>query len=90
MSLVTQSLDGDRNAGENATECALTNLIHDLRTPLVAVRGYARMLLEERAGGVLNSTQREYLNIVLENTNQVIRMLNDAEHLGRRKINEST
>lgn len=53
-------------------------LIHELRTPLVVVRGYAKMLLEERAGP-LNNTQREYLNIMVDNADRVVRLLRDLE-----------
>jgi signal transduction histidine kinase len=54
--------------------------VHDLRTPLVAVRGYTRMVLEERAGP-LNGTQREYMTIVAENTAKVIALLSDLQRL---------
>jgi len=53
------------------------NLAHDLRTPFVSIRGYTRMLLEERVGPI-NSTQREYLTIVAENTDKAIRRLNEV------------
>jgi signal transduction histidine kinase len=58
----------------------MADLIHDIRTPLVAVRGYAKMMLEERAGSV-NPTQREYLGIVVENTNRTVQLLKDLAHL---------
>ena len=38
------------------------------------------MLLEER-DGPLNPTQREYLAIVVDNANRVIRLINDLEQL---------
>jgi signal transduction histidine kinase len=58
----------------------IAGLIHDVRTPLVAVRGYAKMMLEERAG-TLTSTQREYLNIMIENTNRTIPLLKELSEL---------
>ena len=58
----------------------IAGLIHDVRTPLVAVRGYAKMMLEERAG-TLTSTQREYLTIMLENTNRTIPLLKELSDL---------
>jgi signal transduction histidine kinase len=54
----------------------ISDYLHDLRSPLVALRGYSRMVLEERAGS-LNSAQKEYLGIVVENTNRVVRVLNE-------------
>jgi signal transduction histidine kinase len=47
------------------------NVAHELRTPLAAIRGYSRMILDGR-GGEINSTQKEYLRIVTENTNRLI------------------
>lgn len=47
------------------------NVAHELRTPLAAVRGYTRMILDGR-GGEVNTTQRDYLRIVTENTNRLI------------------
>ena len=55
---------------------AIASLAHDLRTPFVSIRGYTRMILEERVGPI-NSTQREYLTIVAENTDKAIRLLNE-------------
>ena len=47
------------------------NVAHELRTPLAAIRGYARMILDGR-GGEINPTQREYLRVVTDNTNRLI------------------
>ena len=62
----------------------IANLAHDLRTPFVSIRGYTKMMLEERAGPI-NSTQREYLTIVAENTNRVIQLLNDLLQLATKQ-----
>src|SRR5262249_36871299 len=50
------------------------NVAHDLRTPMAAIRGYARMVLDGRAGEV-NDTQKEYLRIIAENTNRLISLV---------------
>jgi signal transduction histidine kinase len=47
------------------------NVAHDLRTPLAAIRGYTRMILDGR-GGEVNDVQKEYLRIVTDNTNRLI------------------
>jgi signal transduction histidine kinase len=47
------------------------NIAHELRTPLAAIRGYTRMILDGR-GGEINPTQREYLRVVTDNTNRLI------------------
>src|SRR3989454_3607648 len=57
-----------------------SNIAHDLRTPLGAIRGYARMILDGRAGDT-NDKQREYLRIITENTNRVINIANWMSHV---------
>jgi len=57
----------------------ISNLAHEFRTPLVAVRGYTRMLLEERAGNI-NPTQREYLSTVADNATRLVNLLNNLLH----------
>jgi signal transduction histidine kinase len=57
----------------------LSNVAHDLRGPLFAARGYANLLLEERAGTV-TVTQKNYLKSVVENINKlssIVGMLHD-------------
>jgi signal transduction histidine kinase len=54
----------------------IADSIHTIRTPLVAVQGYTRMILEQRVGP-LNATQQEYLQIVLENAHRMIQALNE-------------
>ncbi len=56
----------------------IANFIHELRTPLVAIRGYCKMLLEGRAGPI-NETQKEYLANVSKNANRVVSSLEDLE-----------
>jgi signal transduction histidine kinase len=67
-------------AGIGVHSQILTGLLHDLRTPIVAIRGYARMLLEERAGP-LNQKQRSYLSTVAENAGKLIGLANDLDLL---------
>jgi signal transduction histidine kinase len=47
------------------------NVAHELRTPLAAIRGYVRMILDGR-GGEVNDTQRGYLRSVCDNTDRLI------------------
>ena len=48
----------------------LSRLIHDFRGPLFAARGYAKLIVDQRAGSVTD-TQREYLNQIIENTSKL-------------------
>ena len=52
-----------------------SNVAHEMRTPLAAVRGYSRMVLEGDAGDLI-PTQREYLEIAIDNTNKLIHLVN--------------
>jgi signal transduction histidine kinase len=56
------------------------NVAHELRTPLAAIRGYTRMIVDGRSGEV-NDTQREYLRIVTENTNRLITLVGWMSYL---------
>lgn len=56
------------------------NVAHELRTPLATVRGYTRMILDGRAGDI-PQTQRDYLNIVSENSNRLINLVNWMSHV---------
>jgi signal transduction histidine kinase len=51
------------------------NVAHELRTPLAAVRGYTRMILDGRAGEITHH-QREYLEIVTLSTDRLVHLIN--------------
>jgi signal transduction histidine kinase len=53
----------------------MSNAIHELRTPLVAIRGYSKLILEEQTGPI-NDKQREFLQAVLANANRLVDVLN--------------
>lgn len=59
----------------------LANVAHEIRTPLSAIRGYARMLVDGRAGPV-NPRQSEFLNAINENTNKLIHLVNWMTRIG--------
>lgn len=63
------------------------NVSHELRTPLTFVKGYVEYLLEGY-GGPLNDGQREALDIVLDRSNAIIRMVNDIVSLKRAEMQE--
>jgi len=52
--------------------------IHEIRTPMVAIRGYVNLILEGHAGA-LSETQRKYLTIVAENTERVLQAIKKLE-----------
>jgi hypothetical protein len=54
----------------------ISDSLHNLRTPLVSLQGYTRIVLEERVGP-LNALQREYLQIVMDSTHRIVGLLNE-------------
>ncbi|RLC82206.1 MAG: hypothetical protein DRI81_00450 [Chloroflexi bacterium] len=52
------------------------NISHELRTPLTFVKGYVELLLTGEAGS-LSDKQAEYLNIVIDKTNAITRLVSD-------------
>ncbi len=67
----------------------VSNVTHELRAPLVAMRGYIKTVLGERAGPI-NETQGAYLGIVLDNTNKLVNLINWAGKLLNRNEEELT
>jgi signal transduction histidine kinase len=49
----------------------MANVNHALRTPLVAIRGYTRLLLEDGAS-TLTADQRQYLEVVSRNAERLV------------------
>lgn len=54
----------------------LSTVSHELRTPLTAIKGYTQLLIDGRAGP-LTDMQVECLEVIAENTEIVIRRVND-------------
>lgn len=57
----------------------LQNVSHELKTPLVSIRGYGE-LLRYRFGSNLNETQREFLDIIIRNADHLNRVIEDLVH----------
>jgi len=54
----------------------LSTVSHELRTPLTAIKGYVQLMRDGQAGS-LTPLQVECLNVITENTERVIRRVND-------------
>lgn len=54
----------------------VSTVSHELRTPLTAIKGYAQLMRDERAGP-LTPLQVECLDVITENVEKVIRRVND-------------
>ncbi|UCF66280.1 MAG: PAS domain-containing sensor histidine kinase [Acidobacteriota bacterium] len=60
----------------------LSNVAHELQTPLVSIRGYAQMVLEGRLGRV-NDEQREGLGKILRGVDRMSEMIGNLLALAR-------
>jgi signal transduction histidine kinase len=70
----------DQNRGE-----VLNAIGHDIKIPLTAIVGYTELLDDETAGP-LNAPQREYVVGIEENSQRVIRLLEDLLDLTRMEV----
>lgn len=67
---------------EQARKNVLSNVSHDLRTPITAIRGYAEMILS--SGDRLTDTQKEnYLRNIIRRSEQMERIISDIVELTR-------
>lgn len=58
----------------------ISNLSHDLRSPLTSIKGYAQALMD---GTIENDNQEKYLKIILEESDRLSKMTNDILDLSR-------
>ena len=70
-------------AGDNALKQAITNVAHDLRTPLTTINGYLELLEKEPQSAV---TQR-YLAIIIERTNAMNQLTEALFQYSLAKVN---
>ena len=67
-------------------------IVHELRNPLTAIRGYSDLLLQETAGA-LSDTQTSFVRMIHANSNkmaELITMLSDISRLNEGRLNFST
>lgn len=77
MDMEIQRSDQLRENTERARQEWITNITHDLKTPLSPVKGYAELL----ADGVTTESQtvQEYGSIILKNVDHVEKLINDLK-----------
>ncbi len=63
----------------------VSTVSHELRTPLTAIKGYVQLLMDQRAGP-LTPVQEECLQVIAENTEKVIRRVNDILFLQESRV----
>lgn len=65
----------------------LSNVSHELKTPMVAVKGYTSLVLKGKAGP-LASLQKEYLEIALRNIHKQLDLIDDLLDFSKLETNE--
>ena len=74
-----------KDAAERASRAKsgfLSNMSHEMRTPLNSIMGFTRLLESERFGD-LNQRQRDYIAYILRASNHMLHLVNDLLDLRR-------
>jgi len=72
---------------DNMKNDFVNSVSHELRSPLTAIKGFVDFLLKEVAGPV-NEQQREYLNIVNNNTSRLNNFINNVLDVAKMEANK--
>jgi signal transduction histidine kinase len=72
---------GERDQLDRMKDEFVLTASHELRSPLTSVQGFAELLLLERER--LSPTQAETVEVILDNTRHLVRLLNDLLDLAR-------
>jgi signal transduction histidine kinase len=72
---------GERDQLETMKDEFVLTASHELRSPLTSVQGFAELLMLER--DKLSSKQADTVEIILDNTRHLVRLLNDLLDLAR-------
>ena len=59
----------------------MANVSHELRTPLTSIKGYSEILLAESQPNL--ETTHSFLQVILKNTNHMVKMVEDLLQLAR-------
>ena len=74
--------------GEVARKNVLSNVSHDLRTPITAIRGYAELLLNAQ-DNFTPEQRNSYLNNIVRRSEQMERIVSDIMELTRMESSDS-
>jgi signal transduction histidine kinase len=81
MAAELQRRAGERDQLETMKDEFVLTASHELRSPLTSVQGFAELLMLER--DKLSPKQAETVEIILDNTRHLVRLLNDLLDLAR-------
>lgn len=66
----------------------ISNITHELFTPMTSIKGFAELLRDETMGNI-NNEQKKSLEIILRNSDRLIRLIKellDAAHIEKNKL----
>jgi signal transduction histidine kinase len=63
----------------------LSNVSHELKTPLVSVRGYSELMRDEKVGA-LTATQKKSLEAIIRNTDRLTRLIDSLLFLSMQQM----
>jgi signal transduction histidine kinase len=81
MAAELQRRAGERDQLERMKDEFVLTASHELRSPLTSVQGFAELLMLERQN--LSAKQAETVEVILDNTRHLVRLLNDLLDLAR-------
>ncbi|MCR4688122.1 MAG: HAMP domain-containing histidine kinase [Saccharofermentans sp.] len=73
--------------GEQARKNVLSNVSHDLRTPITAIRGYAELMLTSKS--MTREQTDSYLNNIIRRSEQMERIVSDIVELTRMEASDA-
>lgn len=65
----------------------MANVTHELKTPLVAIRGYNEAMLEERFGPLLDR-QKEGLRVAVRNVDRLQKLIDELLEVAQAELLE--
>jgi len=79
--LALRDVTAEREIAEMKNEFVST-VSHELRTPLTSIKGYVDLILDGSAGEI-SEVQREFLDIVKENSDRLVELINEMLDISR-------
>lgn len=80
-----QKVVAEKNKNEEELRASISNMSHDLRTPLTSIMGYLQMIRSEKAS---ETDKKEYMDIVEKRTRSLQQLISSFYDLSRIEGNE--
>ena len=80
-----QKIVAEKNKNEEKIRQSISNMSHDLRTPLTSIMGYLQMIKSEKSS---EADKKEYMDIVEKRTKSLQQLISSFYDLSRMEGNE--